>query len=94
MKMDGKRLSVVVEASEHFDWMREQMDSGRLNVLDTETSVLVAVSAIRQVDLVAPVYGNFSPAIKHPLVRSCIIFRCWERHNSLSDKNIKTLPRF
>jgi hypothetical protein len=91
MKMDSKRLALLVEASEHLEWMREQMEYGRLDVLDAETSVLVAVSAIRQVDLVAPVYGNFSPAVKHPLVRSCIIFRCWERHHSLPNKTIRRL---
>jgi hypothetical protein len=83
MKMDGARLFYLVEVSEHFDWMREQMARGRFDVLDDETSILFAARAVQQVDAIAPVYGHMPPPIKEGLVRSCIVFQFWEQHDKL-----------
>jgi hypothetical protein len=80
MKMDGARLLYLFEVCQHFDWMREEIAHGRIDVLDDETCVLFAAKAVQQVDGVAPVYGHMRPHIKEGLVRSCIVFQCWERN--------------
>lgn len=80
---DGGELSLVVEASEWLEWMQDQMANGLLNVLDEETSVLFAVRAIIRVNGVAPVYGSFPMSKKAPLVKSYIVFQCWEQQNTL-----------
>lgn len=86
--MDDRRLFLKVEASEHLEWMQEQMGLGRLPALDEETSVLLAVKAICRVDGIAPVYGNFAPGAKEYLVRACIVLQCWYRQGTLPENSL------
>jgi hypothetical protein len=79
--MDGGQFGFIVEASEYLDWLQEQMRDHRLGVIDEETSVLFVARAIQQVNNVAPIYGHFDSTIKVGLVRSCIIFQCWEQQS-------------
>jgi hypothetical protein len=82
----GRALDVA-EFSEWFDWMRREVSLGGIELPHEETAVSFAGHALRLRDRVRTVYRHLPISLEDRLVKSAIIYQCWELQSKLREKS-------
>jgi hypothetical protein len=73
----------VVEVSEWFDWMRREIGRGGIDLPNEEIAVSLAGHALRLRDRIRDVYRHLPASLEDRLIRSAIVYQCWELQRSL-----------
>jgi len=76
------RITELVETSEWFEWMREELPKGGINLPGEETATLFVVNSVRYAERVREVYKHLPSNFYNLFIEAGIIHQCWNKHRT------------
>jgi hypothetical protein len=89
----AERAMELAEVSEWLDWMRREMPAAGMELPCEETSVLLAVNAVRFAERIRPLSLHFTSEIRCRVVEAAILHQWWRLQRKLSKKEKGVLAR-
>jgi hypothetical protein len=77
-------IGSIVETSEWFDWLREQLVLGGVSLPSEETAVLFIEQARHLASRVRAIYGLVPDSLERRIIEAALIYQCWDSQRQLT----------
>ena len=77
-------IGCVVETSEWFDWLRQQLVLGGISLPSEETAVLFIEQARHLASRVRSIYGLVPDSLEQRIIEAALIYQCWNSQRQLT----------
>ena len=85
--LSPEKVAIVVETSEWFDWLRQDLLLGGLVLPNEESAVWMIQRALHLADRLRGTYRHLPESLREQFVRSQIVYQCWKEQRDRCERS-------